>query len=333
MDVQLACRLIKASHLAYAISADGTALQPSADGQREIEAIGLDPITIRVRQSPESAGIDAFIYGRTARDETILAFRGTLAPSLMPGDAFLRILSDWLNDGEVDLVGGAGLAGRVHRGFLRSLDHLWPAIDALRGEIREATGRGGQFFVTGHSKGGALAALAAFRLARLGTAPTAVYTFAAPRTGDRVFASAFDESIANAWRFEYRDDIVPHLPPSTAAWFSVFSALHAITRMFPAEAPRPEAEPQTASEFDHLTGRVAALVAQRSPAYAPVGTLQFIDWEDRLQGDSRDLTVERNLRLARLLAEFRLREVIEDHFSTGGYMTWPCGNAPAGGSG
>ena len=37
------------------------------------------------------------------------------------------------------------------------------------------------------------------------------------------------------------------------------------------------------------------LVAQRFPAYAPVGALQFIDWEDKLQTDSRDLAIERNL--------------------------------------
>jgi triacylglycerol lipase len=93
-------------------------------------------------------------------------------------------------------------AGRVHRGFQRALDGVWQQVsDALR-EFR------GELVITGHSLGGALAVLAASRLA-----PAAVYTFGAPRVADAAFARGLADTCA--FRVVHGADIVPKVPPAS----------------------------------------------------------------------------------------------------------------------
>lgn len=135
----------------------------------------------------------AILHG--PRGETVLVFRGTLTE----GESSL---ADWENDLNAGLVPGADLPGRVHAGFLDSLDTLWPAIAAA------LDGDDSELWITGHSKGGALAVLAAARLA--GRHP-GVITFGAPMAGDREFAAnALSQGLA---RYENRLDLVPLLPP------------------------------------------------------------------------------------------------------------------------
>ena len=105
---------------------------------------------------------DAFYSGETTQNEVIVTFRGTLPPSLAPGSDVFRIVRDWLNDGSIALVKGQDLAGRVHQGFLAALDTLWPSIEQLK--LGDVVNRGKALILTGHSKGGALMYLAAYRL-------------------------------------------------------------------------------------------------------------------------------------------------------------------------
>lgn len=74
----------------------------------------------------------------------------------------------------------------VHNGFLRQVRRV---RDTLRSRIDAALGdeaRGLPVFVAGHSLGGACAPLLAVMLARdLAMVPAAVYTFEAPRSGNR----------------------------------------------------------------------------------------------------------------------------------------------------
>lgn len=67
--------------------------------------------------------------------------------------------------------------------------------------------------VTGHSKGGALAPLVAWRLAQdFPDHQITVRTFAPARIGDDAFASAYNARIQDHVRYEFDDDVVPHLP-------------------------------------------------------------------------------------------------------------------------
>ena len=319
-DLDLACRLLKASHLAYAISKSGKKFDPSPQVQAEIRKIGFEPDSLRIFQPSSHGGINAFYYCETA-SEAIVAFRGTLPPSVAPGNDFFKILGDWLNDGEIDLVKGTGLAGRVHKGFLESLDALWSKIRGLK--LADLPARNKKLLITGHSKGGALAQLAAYRLARQNTAVHAVYTFAGARAGDQSFAAAFNQLLGNALRFEYRDDLVPHLPPDTGAWLKVLKGLRAVQDVFPLEAPHLDTDTCIARDAEQLFDRLEKL-ASANLSYTSAGTLRFIDWQDAIVSSSMKLALERNLNLARMIAELRFREIIDDHASSGGYMADIC---------
>jgi hypothetical protein len=68
--------------------------------------------------------------------------------------------------------------------------------------------------VCGHSLGGALATLLIADVALNTPCKTPVgYTFASPRTGDHIFASAFNALVSANYRITNRQDVVPQLPP------------------------------------------------------------------------------------------------------------------------
>uniref|UniRef100_A0A7S4BAZ7 Fungal lipase-type domain-containing protein n=2 Tax=Chrysotila carterae TaxID=13221 RepID=A0A7S4BAZ7_CHRCT len=69
--------------------------------------------------------------------------------------------------------------------------------------------------MTGHSLGGAAAALMAYDVYEYsrGRAAALLYTYGMPRVGDFEFAKALNARVANAYRIVHARDIVPHLPP------------------------------------------------------------------------------------------------------------------------
>jgi len=325
-DVALACRLITASHLAYAIPSDGTPFPPSPALQATLAAVGFEPSSVQIFQAQQADGINAFYYGETTRHEAIITFRGTLPPVLAPGSDVFRVALDWLNDGNIALVKGQDLAGRVHQGFLSALDVLWPGIEQLK--LAEVVRGGTSLLLTGHSKGGALVYLAAYRLVQQGIPVTTAYSFAAPRTGDAAFASAFNQRVPNVWRFEYQDDLVPHVPPATGAWLNMLKGMHVLHEVFPAEAPHLNLSAATAQDVERLIARLEILAMRPFLSYTSAGTLQFMNWDNGIEGDSLRLALKRNLHLAQRIAELQFLEIAQDHFSDGGYMRVPCGMAP-----
>ena len=273
MLASLTARLLCVARQCYAIATDG----PVADAP--------DSNQIGYLEAPQgfAAGderIDAALVGRSG-DGILLAFRGTLPPdSPNHGQAIL----DWLSDIDAILCVAPGFTGRVHQGFLGALNALWPAVEpALRALI-------GKFpktpvYVTGHSKGGAVANLAAIRLKPLlGDTPIFVVTFAAARPGDAVFAAAYDKAIPHGVRYEYADDIVPHVPPSDA-FLAMFRELPFLQQTLPT-----------------LT-----------PGYVSVGDLHFIDWSGAVVGDSTLLRLERFKHLAELMVGFGFQTIVADH--------------------
>src|SRR5215813_12784453 len=131
MDKQLACRLSHASNLAYAIPRTGQTFDPYPELNSDLTAIGFSPTGCKFFRPPEMDNINACYYGVNTNNEAILAFRGTLPPTLIfqdPEKFFEVVIDDWLNDANAALVSGADLPGKVHRGFLASLDTLWPDL-------------------------------------------------------------------------------------------------------------------------------------------------------------------------------------------------------------
>ncbi len=179
----------------------------------------------------------------------------------------------------------------IHGGFASSLEDLWSRVEP---KIRARATAGTPIFVTGHSKGGALATLAAIRLyddSRL--PPAAVYTHAAPRAGNGAFAAHYGQAIREHWRVENRDDIVPHLPPGTDLWL--------ILR--------------------RLDPRFAQIVPFE---YEAVGTLEFINWNGAIVGDSFSLRIHRTESLAEKLVTGQLQVIVGDHTLTRDYLAAVC---------
>jgi triacylglycerol lipase len=227
----------------------------------------------------------------TNQDGVIVAFRGTL-PLGYPS---LPALADWMNDFNAELVPGTELPGRVHAGFLVALDALWPALGVEVHRQWQAAGPNTALWITGHSKGGGIAPLAAMRLRDSGITGTVV-TFAAPKAGDTAFAAAYNAAFMHT-RWEYATDVVPHLPPTLA----LIKPLQTIPKIGP-------------------------LLNVQCFEYEGLGTLRYIDRSGQVVGDSVLLKVQRIAELVALLARGDAKQVIRDHgIDCGtGYMNALC---------
>jgi triacylglycerol lipase len=168
----------------------------------------------QVRQWAEARGLESRFFdkdnvqGFTARnaDLQMVCFRGTSDPA------------DWgINlDAIPESAGDARLQGLLHRGFHRALMRVWDPFVAP--ELASSGPR--RIWITGHSLGGALAALAAAETRFIAGAPLAgLYTFGQPRIGDEQFANQFDSALRSvSFRYVNDKDIVPRVPLYTAGY-------------------------------------------------------------------------------------------------------------------
>lgn len=183
------------------------------------------PIVVRREGLIGHRTIDLALVGRVS-EGVVVAFRGTLPPFFAGDNDGWSVLLDWLNDTMSLCVETPDYAGGVHMGFAESTRRLWEdgegsagvktAMRAMLAQGR-ADGRSRHhLFVTGHSKGGALANLTAFRAAWLPEwrdMGISVATIAAARAGNAAFALAYEASRIACLRYEIPSDLVPHLPP------------------------------------------------------------------------------------------------------------------------
>ena len=105
----------------------------------------------------------------------------------------------------------AGVGARFHRGFLDALAMVWEPLFAAVDQAQKAKER--PLWVTGHSLGGAIALLAAWRFQRNFMAVQEVVTFGAPMIGNDAAAKAFEQEFSGKiYRYVDLEDVVPHLP-------------------------------------------------------------------------------------------------------------------------
>lgn len=121
-----------------------------------------------------------------------------------------RLTGEQLGGGQSQDVDKDNLGGRVHAGFL---EELGAVQDKVVAELQGRGGRSRPVYITGHSQGGAEAALATRALLAGGFPVVSTYTFAAPRPGDGAFAGSVPATLP-IHRIEFGDDIVPHVPPT-----------------------------------------------------------------------------------------------------------------------
>ncbi len=146
----------------------------------------------------------------------VVAFRGSETPDTLDGfkDWLLTNANNFLvlPEGQMGTdFAAAGVGARFHKGFLGALAQIWDplfaAVDALMNE------KDRRLWVTGHSLGGALALLAAWRFQRNFLQAHEIYTFGAPMIGNDAASKAFEKEFPNKiHRYLDKDDFVPLLP-------------------------------------------------------------------------------------------------------------------------
>jgi len=189
-----ALALAKASQLAY---------QDEATIKNGIAAIVGEPLRDFKFFEVPPTNTEAFLAGTDSA--IILAFRGS------------QTVKDWLQDGQIALV-PFRKGGSIHIGFRNAVDSVYPLIEST---LNEWSGQGRTLWITGHSLGGALAALTAAYL-RFPADPTktlpqpfaGLYTFGQPRVGTVPFCDACGVDFGQLYfRYVNFEDIVTRVPP------------------------------------------------------------------------------------------------------------------------
>jgi len=259
--IDLSCKLLCASEAAYCIATTATSgrynpcnMNMKVDDcmllqYNAVKFIG-DPFVITaspVKIDPYIK-IEACLVGETT-EGIVLSFRGTLLPALT-----VDSIADWIEDiFYADTVSYLpNTIGKVHEGFLMAFKKLENGIiDALK-VLNPNNAK--PLFITGHSKGGGMAPIAAMYLReKYKITAKQVVTFAGPKPGDVVFCEAYDKAFTNDVKYENYLDIVPLLPPSKE-FIKILD------------------------EFDYLPQILKDLFAKAEKwNYGTVGKLQYID--------------------------------------------------------
>lgn len=204
------CKLIKASAYAYGISKTGPITDttlPALLGEQG-EGYGVQSAATDTQDGGRDAG-----YVWHSGDELIVAFRGTLPYGGADQDSSkeMTLIQDWLNDANARPAVDPDL-GSVHGGFEQAFQAVWPGMAQQISAWQKAgkLSANPKVYVTGHSKGGALAMLAAVKLKAAKLPVTQVETFGAPRVGGADFAKRY--AGIDAIRYENDQDLVPHVP-------------------------------------------------------------------------------------------------------------------------
>jgi triacylglycerol lipase len=152
--------------------------------QAALAEVGLSETFVSDLQAPFALITPADLRFR------IVAFRGS------------HNLVNWVTNLD-SILTDCATGGRVHEGFQKALDTVWERLEGLL-----AAGRGSLFF-TGHSRGAALATLAAARHGQ----PSQLYTYGSPFVGDEAFVSG----LGNVSRYQVINhrDVVTASPPWT----------------------------------------------------------------------------------------------------------------------
>jgi V8-like Glu-specific endopeptidase len=164
------------------------AYEPPANVQATSRAWGFSDC------QPISRG-DAQCFVATTADLVLVCFRGTTS------------LGDWLSNLNLSTINTTTI-GTVHSGFLGQFNDLRQRI-----EIIFASRPGRNVILSGHSLGGALAALGAATWTDVQPL-LGLYTYGQPLTGQDDFAAIMEVRLGDRYlRFVNDTDVVPWVPP------------------------------------------------------------------------------------------------------------------------
>ncbi len=156
--------------------------------RKSLAAVGFEDVMF-----VEEDGAQAYVLNH--EHDCIVACRGTEP-------------DDW-NDLRADVNAFSVIvesAGRVHRGFKREVDDLWPKLEHVLRENEKT------LWFTGHSLGGAMATICAGRckLSEISSNPQGLFTFGSPRVGNRRYINYVK---IHHYRWVNNNDIVTRVPP------------------------------------------------------------------------------------------------------------------------
>jgi hypothetical protein len=276
-NLQVAVNMARWSNMAYAYD-----IKVTASNQ------GI-PCPRIIKPPPDSDAPVLALVG-VIGNSVIVSFRGTVIANIEDdsekwnlfilgmlcnvGGAFIE--DDELHNAVLEVYGG-----KAHLGFTDLLDKVWNPIQS---EVHVQLGSDRELYLTGHSQGGALATLAAYRLQKAGVPVNAVYTFGSPRVFDE---KLYRDYAIPHFRFEHKNDIVPLLPP------------HAAMREF----------------INKLLDRITkSTVRLHNVDYKHVGHLMYINENSEIEEDSPFLSLKRGVNLLG-----GIDRLVSDH-AMGGYL-------------
>jgi hypothetical protein len=299
MSYPITTRLLCAAQQTYEITVSGPAPDsPASPAPPPSSLVGwLRPPECSVSGDD---GISAVLVGETAA-EIIVAYRGTEPFDSLDHE---RMVQDWLTDLDDPVIESPDVPGSVHQGFSHACDELWAWVLA---QVKGLPTKTKPLYITGHSKGGALANIAAPKLVVAGFVPF-VCTFEGARAGDQAFADGYAKAVAHSTRYEYQDDIVPHLPPDLGF----------------------------VTAFRNVPD-LSTILSTLIPTYIPVGDLRFVNWQGQIVPDSPALESLRYSHLISLMTACNWDKIIADHAIGPGSGAaaaicgpiWPVAPAPA----
>eukprot|EP01062_Namystynia_karyoxenos_P037986 TRINITY_DN2761_c0_g2_i1.p2 TRINITY_DN2761_c0_g2~~TRINITY_DN2761_c0_g2_i1.p2 ORF type:complete len:408 (+),score=126.19 TRINITY_DN2761_c0_g2_i1:104-1225(+) len=167
----------------------------------------LGPHNVTAATFNDTTHAQAYVaYAAGPPERIVIAIRGTKGLDIknwVLNVKFFPISVEWLP-----------AEAQVHRGFLEAYESIRPAI--LQGLQKAlAICPSCPIRVTGHSLGGAQAAVCATDIAAHNKQTPVLFTFGAPRAGDPNFVYWFRKNIHEkqaAHRMVHQNDIVPHVP-------------------------------------------------------------------------------------------------------------------------
>ena len=158
------------------------------EARRAAEIIGLPNLTFYDRDGSQA-------YRLRNDHDCVIVCRGTEP-------------NEW-NDIRADANAASVLAetaGKVHRGFKKEVDDLWPMLEtALMSNVQP-------LWFCGHSLGGAMATICAGRcfLSHIASVPDQLFTFGSPRVGDKRYINYVK---LDHYRYVNNNDVVTRTPP------------------------------------------------------------------------------------------------------------------------
>jgi triacylglycerol lipase len=160
-----------------------------AEAQEAARAIGFYET-----QLFDHDGSQAYRFGN--EHDVVLACRGTEP-------------TEW-NDIQADAsatMAVVGSLGKVHSGFNREVDDLWPLLEEM------LEGNSQPVWFCGHSLGGAMATICAYRCktSSISSNPQELHTFGSPRVGCRRYIR---HAQVDHYRWVHNNDVVTRVPPA-----------------------------------------------------------------------------------------------------------------------